>query len=128
MYPSDYLYSKEHEWLNVTGSEAQVGITHHAQDQLGDIVFVEMPDVGDTFDQGAEFGTVESVKAVAEVFMPLDAEILEINEDLEDEPEKVNQDPHGSGWMIKIKILDESQLAELMDHEAYAKFVEEESK
>ncbi|MCB1051286.1 MAG: glycine cleavage system protein GcvH [Acidobacteria bacterium] len=128
MYPTDYLYTKEHEWLKVTGSEALVGITDHAQDQLGDIVFVELPEVGKTFSAGDEFGTVESVKAVAEVFMPIDAEILETNANLEDEPELVNKDPHNAGWMVKIAISNPDQLKGMMDHAAYAVFVEEESK
>lgn len=127
MYPDNLYYTKEHEWLNVDGDEATVGITHHAQDQLGDIVYVELPEEGDTFNEGDEFGSVESVKAVAEVFMPINAEVLENNAKLEDSPELVNHDPHGEGWLIRIKIQDASQLDDLMDHRAYQAFVEEES-
>lgn len=127
MYPDNYRYSKEHEWLLVEGDQATVGITHHAQDQLGDIVYVELPDVGETFDQGDEFGSVESVKAVAEVFMPIAGEILEVNAALEDGPEAVNQEPHGDGWLIKVRIADPAELEGLMDHEAYQNFVNEES-
>jgi len=127
MYPENLYYTKEHEWLNVDGDEATVGITHHAQDQLGDIVYVELPEEGDDFNEGDEFGSVESVKAVAEVFMPVNAQILETNAKLEDSPELVNQDPHGDGWLIRVKVKDPAQLEELMDHRAYQAFVEEES-
>jgi len=127
MYPSKYQYTKEHEWLLVKGDQATIGITHHAQDQLGDIVYVELPEVGETFAAGDEFGSVESVKAVAEIFMPIDGEILETNADLEDSPDLVNQNPHDGGWLVKIRISDPSQLKGLMDASAYEAFVAEES-
>lgn len=127
MYPNNYYYTKEHEWLLVENDEATVGITDHAQNQLGDIVYVELPESGDSFDAGEEFGSVESVKAVAEVFMPIDGEILDINSNLEDNPELVNTKPHDEGWLIKIKIANPSQLEELMSDSDYQKFVEEES-
>lgn len=128
MYPEDYLYTKEHEWLKVEGDEAVVGISHHAQDQLGDIVYIEFPEEGTILSAGDEFGTVESVKAVAEVFMPVTGEIVAINSDLEDQPELVNQSPHDDGWLVRIKITDPGELDELMDVDAYIAFMEEESK
>lgn len=127
MYSEKYHYTKEHEWLLVEGDQVTVGITHHAQDQLGDIVYVELPEVGESFDQGDEFGSVESVKAVAEVFMPVSGEISAVNENLEDAPESVNQSPHDDGWLIKVTLSDASQLEGLMNHEAYENFVAQES-
>ncbi len=127
MYPEGYRYTKEHEWLKVEGEIVTVGITHHAQDQLGDIVYVELPDVGSEFDKGDEFGSVESVKAVAEVFMPISGEVVEVNEDLEDSPEQVNSAPHDAGWILKLKMSDASELDELMDAAAYEAFVAAES-
>ncbi len=127
MYPEGYRYTKEHEWLKVEGEIVTVGITHHAQDQLGDIVYVELPDVGSEFDKGDEFGSVESVKAVAEVFMPISGEVVEVNEDLEDSPEQVNSAPHDAGWILKLKMSDASELGELMDAGAYEAFVAAES-
>ncbi|MCB1043368.1 MAG: glycine cleavage system protein GcvH [Acidobacteria bacterium] len=128
MYPSEYRYTKDHEWVKVEGDFAMIGITDHAQHQLGDIVFVELPEDGSTFSAGDEFGTVESVKAVAEVYMPITGEVTEINEDLEERPELVNERPHDDGWLIRVRITDPSELDELMDAEAYESFVEEESK
>ena len=128
MYPDKYRYSKEHEWIHVNeDGTAVIGITHHAQNQLGDIVYVDLPDVGDTFDEGEEFGSLESVKAVAEVFLPLTGEIIEINEMLEEHPEMVNSNPHESGWLIKLKIADKSQLDKHMDAAAYGAFAEQEA-
>jgi len=128
MYPDDYLYTKQHEWLRVEDDEAVIGITHHAQDQLGDIVYVEFPDEGTILSAGDEFGTVESVKAVAEIFMPITGEVVAVNEDLEDQPELVNESPHETGWLVRIKVTDPQDLEELMDVETYVKFTEEESK
>jgi glycine cleavage system H protein len=128
MYPNNYYYTREHEWVDVEEGVASIGITDHAQDQLGDIVYVELPEVGADLNAGDEFGSVESVKAVAEVFSPVTGEVTEINEELEDNPEKVNQSPHEDGWLIKIKLADTSELESLMNHEEYASFVEEESK
>lgn len=112
-------YSKEHEWLKIEDGIATVGITDHAQSELGDIVFVELPEVGDTFDKDDSFGTVEAVKTVAELYSPISGEIIAINEELEDEAETVNSSPYENGWIIKIKISDESELESLLDAEAY---------
>lgn len=127
MYPDNYKYSKEHEWVNIEGDVATIGITHHAQDQLGDIVYVELPEVDAEFAAGDEFGSVESVKAVAEVFMPISGTVTEVNESLEDSPETVNQNPHDDGWILKMKISDASELDDLMDKAAYEAFVAAES-
>ncbi len=124
MYPTDYLYSKEHEWISVDGDTCTLGVTDFAQDELGEIVFVELPDAGDSFEAHDEIGTVESVKAVAELYTPIGGEVVEVNEALEDAPETVNSDPHGDGWMIKIKIDPEDEsLGELMDASAYQEFI-----
>jgi glycine cleavage system H protein len=129
MYPENYRYTKEHEW--VCPSEegtVLVGITHHAQDQLGDIVYVDLPEVGSSFDQHAEVASLESVKAVAEVFMPVSGEVIEVNEMLEEHPEQVNQNPHESGWLLKVRLADPGELDAMMDAASYAKFAAEESK
>lgn len=128
MYPDHYYYTKEHEWVDVEDDIAVIGITDHAQDQLGDIVYVDLPEVDDEFSSGDEFGSVESVKAVAEVFMPVSGVITAINEDLEDKPETVNEDPHDDGWLIKLKLTDKSELDDLMNHEDYMEFLEQEAK
>ncbi len=112
-------YSKEHEWVKVEGDVAFVGITHFAQSELGDIVYVEIETLGETLSQDEVFGTVEAVKTVSDLFLPISGEVLEINEKLEDEPELINSDPYGEGWMIKISIADASELDGLMDHVAY---------
>lgn len=127
MYSEKHLFSKEHEWIEVDGDTALIGITDHAQQQLGDIVYVDLPELDAEYTAGDEFGSVESVKAVAEVFMPVDGEILEVNEQLEESPETVNQDPHAAGWLIKVKLSNPAQLEGLMDHNAYAEFVAQES-
>ena len=127
MYPENYLYSKEHEWVSVDGDVATVGITDHAQDQLGDVVYVEMPEVGDTFGANDEIGVVESVKAVAEVYTPISGEVIEVNSTLEDRPELVNDDPHGDGWMVKMRLSDTSELDTLMNAAEYQDFVSEHS-
>jgi glycine cleavage system H protein len=123
--PGDLLYTKEDEWIRVDGDEGVVGITDYAQDSLSDIVFVELPDPGETFGANDIFGTVESVKAAADLYMPVDGEVLESNEDLLDAPEVINSSPYGNGWMIRIKITDDSQLADLMNPEAYKKYCDE---
>ena len=123
MYPENYLYSKEHECVSVDGDVATVGITDHAQDQLGDVVYVEMPEVGDTFGANDEIGVVESVKAVAEVYTPISGEVIEVNSTLEDRPELVNDDPHGDGWMVKMRLSDTDELDRLMKAAAYQDFV-----
>ena len=125
-YPDDYKYSKDHEWLKADEDGfALVGITDHAQSQLGDVVFVELPEVGAEFEKGDVFGVVESVKAVVDCYMPVSGEIVAINESLESEVEQVNMDPHGKGWMIKIRMSDPSELDDLMDAAAYESFLAE---
>ncbi|MGE4293744.1 MAG: glycine cleavage system protein GcvH [Desulfovibrio sp.] len=104
MIPNDRLYAKSHEWAKIEGDTATIGITDFAQQQLGDLTYVELPAVGDTFEQGDEFGSVESVKAASEIYAPVGGEVVAVNESLEDAPEKVNSDPYGEGWLIKIKI------------------------
>ena len=118
-FPEDVRYSQSHEWVKTDGNTARIGITDYAQDQLGDIVFVELPDVGESFEKGAEFGTVESVKAVSELYLPVSGEIAAINESLEDAPELINNTPFSEGWMIEVKLDDASQLDALMDKDAY---------
>lgn len=117
--PNNLKYSKEHEWVKVEGDTATVGITDFAQSELGDIVFVEIDTVGDEIDADEVFGTIEAVKTVSDLFMPVGGEVLELNEKLEDEPELVNSDPYGDGWLIKVKLSDASQLENLMDATAY---------
>ena len=118
-FPEDVRYSQSHEWVKADGDTARIGITDYAQDQLGDIVFVELPDAGESFEKGAEFGTVESVKAVSELYLPVSGEIAAINESLEDAPELINNTPFSEGWMIEVKLDDASQLDALMDKDAY---------
>jgi len=124
MYPKDYLYSEEHEWLSVEGDVATLGITEFAQKELGEVVFVDMPEVGQSFGAGDEIGSVESVKAVAEVYTPVAGEILEINDALEDAPELVNDDPHDDGWFVKLRIANPDELEDLMNAEQYQEFLE----
>jgi glycine cleavage system H protein len=121
---SEVRYSKDHEWVKVDGDTATVGITHYAQEQLGDVVFVELPDVGKKVEQGKQMATVESVKAASEVFAPISGEVLEVNGALADAPATVNEEAQGKGWFAKLKIADKGQLAALMDEAAYKKFVE----
>ena len=122
MNPDDLLYSKEHEWLRVEGDTGLVGITSHAQEELGDVVYVELPKVGDKFDANEAFGTVESVKAVSEMFMPVSGEITEINAELENSPGRVNDDSFGKGWMVRIRITNPDQTGDLLSAEAYGEF------
>jgi len=117
--PEDVKYSEDHEWAKQAGDTVTVGLNDYAQDQLGEIVFVEMPEKGDTFSKGDEFGSVESVKAVSEMYIPISGEVVEINEELEDAPELVNQSCYGDGWVIKIKPDDLTELDELLDKAAY---------
>ena len=122
--PNDLLYTKDHEWLRLhNDGTATVGITHYAQESLGDITFVEFPEVGATVEAGETFGVVESVKAASDLYMPINAEILEINQEADSAPELLNQDAFGAGWLLKIKILDESQLVELLKPEAYSELI-----
>lgn len=117
--PSELKYTKDHEWVRIDGDIATVGITDFAQGELGDIVYVEVETVDETLDKEEVFGTVEAVKTVSDLFLPLSGEIVEFNEVLEDQPEKVNTDPYGEGWMIKIKISDASEVEDLMSDEDY---------
>ena len=117
--PEDVKYATDHEWARVEGDEVVIGLADYAQDQLGDIVFVELPSEGDTFDKGDEFGTVESVKAVSELYMPLGGEIVAVNEALEDDPALVNSDPYGEGWLIRLKPADMAEFEALLDKAAY---------
>lgn len=116
--PEDLMYSDDHEWAKQTGSTVKIGITDYAQDQLGDIVFVEMPEVGETFAAGDEFGSLESVKAVSEAFIPLGGEVVAVNEELEEAPELVNEDPYAN-WIIEIRPSDPQEYAQLMDRDKY---------
>ncbi|MCP4106075.1 MAG: glycine cleavage system protein GcvH [Desulfobacteraceae bacterium] len=117
--PEDVRYTDDHEWTKSEGSNIRIGISDYAQDQLGDIVFVELPEVGQTIEKGEEFGTIESVKAVSELYMPISGEIAAVNTDLEETPEKVNESPYSDGWMIDIKPEDPAQADALMDKNAY---------
>lgn len=117
--PDDLKYTSDHDWVRLEGDSVTVGITDFAQGELGDIIFVEFPKVGDTFAQGDVFGTVEAVKTVADLFIPLSGEITAINTDLEDAPEKVNSDAYGAGWLVKIKLSDPAEHAGLLDAAAY---------
>lgn len=119
-----FKYHEEHEWVRVEGDEAVIGISDYAQDQLSDVVYVELPEVGDSFEQGDVFAVVESVKAASDVYMPVSGEILEINEILEDSPELVNQDPYGEAWLVRVAMMDPSELKGLMDAEAYKAYLE----
>lgn len=120
---SEKRYTEDHEWVAVAGDEATVGISDHAQEQLGDIVFVELPQVGKRLDKGKEAAVVESVKAASEIYAPADGEVTAVNEALTDEPGMVNSDPEGNGWFFKMKLSDPGQLADLMDEAAYKAFI-----
>ena len=122
--PKELKYTKDHEWVKIDGKTATVGITDFAQGELGDVVYVEVETVDEELDKDEVFGTVEAVKTVSDLFLPLSGKIIEFNEDLEDEPEKVNEDPYGDGWMIKFEISDESELDQLLDADAYQSHVE----
>ena len=122
--PDDLQYTKSHEWVRIEDGTATIGITDHAQDELGDVVFVELPEEGATFDPGDSFGTVESVKAVSDLYTPVGGEVVEVNSALEDAPEQINEDPYGEGWIVKLRTSDE---ADLLSPEEYEQVVEEES-
>ena len=128
MYPDDVRYTKDHEWVRLKGDRGTVGITHYAQKQLGDVVYLELPEVGRALKPQDTFGTVESVKAVSELFSPIAGEVVEINSALVQAPEAINSDPYGAGWMIAVRLSDPGAVKALMDAAAYKAFVESESK
>ena len=117
--PAELKYTKEHEWIRVEGEEAYVGITDYAQSQLGDIVFVEVETEGDNLEAGDTFGSIEAVKTVSDLYMPISGEVLEFNSELEDQPDLINKDPYGKGWIIKVKVEDEAQLEGLLSYADY---------
>jgi len=125
IYPEELKYTSEHEWVRVDGENLIIGITDYAQQQLGDIVFVDVPTVGETLDQGEVFGTIEVVKTVSDLFLPVAGEVIELNADLEDNPELVNKDPYGKGWIIKIKPASIEDINHLLDADAYKKVINE---
>lgn len=127
MYPSDLKYDKEHEWVRVEGDVAVIGISHFAQHQLGEVVYVDLPSEGDTVSAGEAFGEIESVKSVSELYTPADGEVVKVNSALTDAPETVNEDPYGEGWMIEVKLADPSQLDGLLSAEQYEALVSEEA-
>ena len=121
--PSDLKYTKDHEWIKVDGDTATVGITDYAQGELGDVVYVELPEEGAEVSMNEAFGSIEAVKAVADIFSPVSGEVIEINEAIQDEPEKVNQDAYGAGWMVKIRLSNPDELSQLMDAAAYKEHI-----
>lgn len=122
---ADLLYSRDDEWVRMDGDVATVGVTDYAQDSLSDIVYLELPEVGETYEEGDTFGVIESVKAAADLYMPVSGEITEVNEALVDEPEAVNEDPYGKAWMVRVRLSDSSELDNLMDADAYRAYVDE---
>jgi glycine cleavage system H protein len=127
-YPANYRYTKEHEWVDLKGDLAAIGITDYAQHELGDVVFVELPKVGSKIETGKTFGTVESVKAVSDIYAPASGEVVEANEALHNTPEKINTDPHGDGWLIKVRLANASEVSGLMDSAAYEAYIASQSK
>lgn len=127
MYPKDLKYDREHEWVRVEGELAVIGISHFAQDQLGEVVYVDLPSAGDGLSAGDAFGEVESVKSVSELFSPVSGEIVDVNTDLTDAPETVNEDPYGTGWMIKVRMSDAAEVDNLMSADEYEAFITEEA-
>ena len=127
MYSEENLYSKDHEWVLVQDTVGTIGITDYAQHELGDVVYVDLPEVGDTFEAGDPFGSVESVKAVSEVFCPISGEVVEVNSKLEESPELINQSPHEKAWMIKVRITNPDELKELLNAEEYEEYLQEQA-
>jgi glycine cleavage system H protein len=125
-YPESYWYTREHEWVHVEGELGTVGITFHAQDQLGDIVYVELPKVGAQLEQGKTFGSVESVKAVSDVYAPVSGEVVEVNESLVETPEALNQDPHGAAWLVRVRLSAPEELSQLLTAADYQSYLVEE--
>jgi len=128
MYPTNYRYTKDHEWIKVEGSTGTIGITDYAQHELGDVVYVELPKPGTKLEATKSFGTVESVKAVSEIYAPVSGEVLEVNAALSDSPEKINTDPHNAAWMVKIKLANPKEVDALMDAKAYEAYIAEKEK
>jgi glycine cleavage system H protein len=128
MYPNDYRYTTDHEWIKLDGQVGTVGITDYAQAELGDVVFVELPKAGTQVKAGQSFGTVESVKAVSEIFSPVGGEVVETNAALADSPEKINQDPHGAAWLVKVRLADPKEISGLMDAASYQAYIAEKAK
>jgi glycine cleavage system H protein len=124
MYPEDFYFTKDHEWAQIKGETVTVGITDFAQKQLGDVVYVELPKVGTQLEFHQSIGVVESVKAVSDIYSPLSGEVVAVNEELNNSPELINQDPHGKGWIIRLKIKDETEVEKLMSASEYEKFIE----
>ena len=122
-FPDNLKYTNDHEWIRVEGDMGWVGVTDYAQGELGDVVFVELPALGTKIQKGKSFGTIEAVKAVSDMFAPVSGEVLEINKDIQSSPEKVNKDPYGGGWFIKMRIANPAELADLLDVDAYKKLV-----
>ncbi len=122
-YPTDYRYTKEHEWVHLEGDRAKVGITEHAQTELGDIVFVELPEVGKRVNKGDNLATVESVKSVSDVYAPVSGEVVEVNKSLESAPEMINKDPYGEGWIAVLKVADPKEVDALLDAAGYEEFI-----
>lgn len=127
MYPADYLYSKDHEWISVQDNVGTIGITDYAQHELGDVVYADLPEIGDTFEANEPFGSVESVKAVSEIFCPVSGEVTEVNSKLADNPELINTSPHQDAWMIKIRISNPEELHELLSAEEYEEYLQEQA-
>ena len=125
-FPDELKYTEEHEWVLVEDDIVTIGITDFAQEQLGDVVFVELPEVGDDLEMGKSFGVVESVKAVSDIYAPVSGEVVEINDELPNEPEIINSSPYDDGWLVRLKLTDPSELDELMDADAYQEFIEQE--
>jgi glycine cleavage system H protein len=127
MYSEENLYSKDHEWILVQNTVGTIGITDYAQHELGDVVYVDLPEVGDTFEAGDPFGSVESVKAVSEVFCPISGEVVEVNSKLEESPELINQSPHEKAWMVKVRITNPDELKELLSADEYQEYLQEQA-
>jgi glycine cleavage system H protein len=127
-YPTQYRYTKEHEWIDAKGDAATIGITDYAQHELGDVVFVELPAAGAKLVTGKTFSSVESVKAVSEIYAPANGEVMEANTALQNKPEVINSDPHGAGWLVKVKLVSPAEVSSLMDAAAYEAYVEEKKK
>jgi glycine cleavage system H protein len=128
MYPADYRYTKQHEWIKFQGDSGTIGITDYAQQELGDVVFVDLPKVGAKISAGKSLGSVESVKAVSEIYSPVSGEVTETNALLVDAPEKINTDPHNTAWLVKLKLADSKEVSSLMDAAAYEAYISEQSK